>query len=241
MRRIIIGYLFKQKMDKKEEIKRLRQWAKKKSNEGYSKNQLKYALRRKGISESDAEKIVSKGLNYKLIISLITVAAVIALIILILSNEPKAIENKSKDNSYSLNIDDFEGLTFEGFSKRRIENGFSFTKIEENASPTIITLSLSSLHLDQYVVDFLNRNMKAYKSFRQISRQNLGEIIWIDYAYNFGDTEFIVSQRIIPLNNNLIDLSIRTERKLYNQSITILEKGIEDLKEIISNIDNSVN
>lgn len=229
------------KKDKKEEIKRLRLWAKKKSKEGYSKNQLKYALIRKGISESDAEKIVSKGLNYKLIISLILIGVALALIIILLSNEPKAIENKSENNNYSLSIDEFESLTFEGFNKRRIENGFSFTKIEENASPTIITLSLSSLPLDQYLIDFLNRNMQAYKSFRQISRQNLGEIIWIDYAYNFGDTEFIVSQRIIPLNNNLIDLSIRTERKLYNQSITILEKGIEDLKEIISNIDNSVN
>ncbi|MDI3473722.1 MAG: hypothetical protein PWR30_45 [Candidatus Woesearchaeota archaeon] len=226
-------------MNKKEEIKRLRQWARTKSKEGYSKNQLKYALRRKGISESDAEKIVSKGLNYKLVISLIVIAAVISLLIFLLSTEPKT--DIKEGTSYELSIDDFEDLNFEGFSKRRIENGFSFTRIEENASPTIITLSLSYLPLEQYLNDFLNRNMKAYKSFRQISRQNLGEIIWIDYAYNFGDTEFIVSQRIIPANNNLIDLSIRAERKLYNQSTTILEKGIEDLKEIISNIDNSAN
>ncbi len=216
-------------MDKKE-LQRLREWAKKKVKEGFTINQLKFALRRKGIEEKDAEKIVSRiGINYKFLISLFVVMGLLTLS-LVLLYLPTSVEEETR-----INVSKLAEINFEGFSRNEISNGFAFTRVEENASPTVITLSGSYEEIDKYLNDFLKRNLKSYKSFKPISRWKDGRVIANDYTYQSVGKEFIVSQRVLLYNETLIDLSIRSERKLYNESKEIANKKIEEIESLFSN------
>ncbi len=215
-------------MDKKE-IQHLRGWAKNKVKEGFTINQLKFALKRKGIEEKDAEKIVSRlGINYKFLVSLFVIMGllIVSLVLLYIPEAPR--------ETNQINMSHFKDLSFEGFKKSNTNNGLAFTKIKQNASPTVITLSLSSDEPDRYVNNFLESNLNNYKSFKPISRWAEGNMLGNDYAYQSLGKEFIVSQRLLVFNETLVDLSIRSERKLYNESREIMKEGVKKIRNIFS-------
>jgi len=228
----------------KERLNELREWSRSKYEEGYTPQEVKDALVRKGFSERDAELVISKGgttkkLMYNLLMA-VGVLFFLAVLLLLITNIGNVKDGSLNTNDrvnmntlHSLALSDFEGISLENFTKSKSDNMLIFTFFDEGHLPVIMTLQIANNNNpSNYSSYFYTINQEIYSNFSVISTWSEEDFDAVDFSYSFEGTEFVVLQRVITVNNDIIALSLKCEKKNIDDFKDLFDKKVSEVVKI---------
>ena len=228
----------------KERLNELREWSHSKYDEGYTPQEVKDALVRKGFSEKDAELVISKGkATKKLIYNLVMVFGLLfflAVLLLLITNiEEIKDENKgyndtsNLEESRSLILLDFEGISLENFTKSKSTNMLIFTFFDGEHLPVIMTLQIANNNNpSNFSSYFYTANQEIYNNFSIISTWSEEDFDAVDFSYSFEGTEFVVLQRVITVNNDIVALNLKCEKDKVDNFKILFDKKVSEAVKI---------
>jgi hypothetical protein len=224
----------------KEKLNELRLWTNSKYEEGYTPQEVKDALTRKGFSEKDAEIVISKGKDLKkLMYNLLMIAGVLlflAVLILLLSSMER-IKSDESDVTPSdmrvlsaLQLTDIEGISIENFTKSKSNNMLIFTYFDEEHLPVILTIQIAkNNNPSNFSSYFYTLNQESYSDFSIISTWSQEGYDAVDFSYSFEETEFVILQRVIIVGNDVIALNLKCEKEIIDEFKNILDKKTSEI------------
>ena len=227
----------------KERLNELREWSRSKCDEGYTPQEVKDALLRKGFSEEDAELVISKGKAMKrLMYNLIMVIGILfflAVLLLLITNIAD-VKNENKDNnvlnsgeSGLVALSDFEGISLENFTKSKSNNMLIFTFFDDEHLPVILTLQIANNNNpSNFSSSFYTSNQEIYSNFSIITTWSEEDFDAVDFSYSFEGTDFVILQRVIEVNNSIVALSLKCEKEKIGDFKTVFDKKVSEVVKI---------
>lgn len=227
----------------KEKLGELRVWARSKYDEGYTPQEVKDALTRKGFSENDAELVISRGKNVKkFMYNLLMLGGILlflAVLILLLSSigRIKAEDTDLKGSKAivldSVQLSDIEVISIENFTKSKSGNMLIFTFLDETNLPVIVTIQVSNNNTpSDFSSYFYTLNQEIYSDFSIITTWSDTNFDAVDFAYSFEGREFVILQRIIRVNSDVIALSLKCEKDLVDNFKGLFDNKVREVIKI---------
>jgi hypothetical protein len=228
----------------KERLNELREWSRSKYEEGYTPQEVKDALVRKGFSENDAERVISKGKAIKkLMYNLLMVIGVLfflAVLLRLITNIGNVKDGSLNTNNrvnintlHSLALSDFEGISLENFTKSKSSNMLIFTFFDGEHLPVIMTLQIANNNNpSNFSSYFYTTNQEIYSNFSIISTWSEEDFDAVDFSYSFEGTEFVILQRVITVNKDIVALILKCEKENIDDFKDLFDKKVSEAVKI---------